>query len=69
MAAGPAARRRVAGHMQAAALRAIGYAEYAARQSAARREGRYIGIGLAHAVKGTGPNGREINTFVVYEKQ
>jgi carbon-monoxide dehydrogenase large subunit len=39
---------------QAAALRAIGYAEYAVRQSAARREGRYIGIGIANGVKGTG---------------
>ena len=39
---------------QALALRAIGYTDHAARQSAARQAGRYIGIGLAHGVKGTG---------------
>ncbi len=35
-------------------LGAIDYAGFGARQAAARREGRYIGIGFAHAVKGTG---------------
>jgi carbon-monoxide dehydrogenase large subunit len=35
-------------------LAAIDYAGFPARQAAARREGRYIGIGFAHGVKGTG---------------
>jgi carbon-monoxide dehydrogenase large subunit len=35
-------------------LEAIGYAGFAERRAQARRDGRYIGIGLAHAVKGTG---------------
>jgi aerobic carbon-monoxide dehydrogenase large subunit len=36
------------------ALRAVGYADFAARQSAARSEGRHIGLGIANGVKGTG---------------
>jgi len=39
---------------QATVLQAIGYAGFAQRKAQARSEGRYIGIGLAHAVKGTG---------------
>ncbi len=39
---------------QAIGLDAIDYAGFAARQTAARAAGRHIGIGLAHAVKGTG---------------
>ena len=35
-------------------LEAIDYASFAARQSAARAQGRHIGIGIAHGVKGTG---------------
>jgi aerobic carbon-monoxide dehydrogenase large subunit len=35
-------------------LAAIDYAGFRARQNAARRDGRYLGIGFAHAVKGTG---------------
>ncbi|MPS28242.1 MAG: xanthine dehydrogenase family protein molybdopterin-binding subunit [Alcaligenaceae bacterium] len=35
-------------------LEQIGYAGFEARRQAARREGRYIGLGFAHAVKGTG---------------
>src|SRR5436190_5299638 len=35
-------------------LDAIGWARFKARQSAARAKGRYIGIGLANFVKGTG---------------
>jgi aerobic carbon-monoxide dehydrogenase large subunit len=35
-------------------LRAAGYSDFAARQQSARNEGRYIGIGLANGVKGTG---------------
>ena len=36
------------------ALDAIGYQEFAARQSRARAEGRYLGIGVGNGVKGTG---------------
>ena len=39
---------------QAAALEAAGYADFPARQAAARAAGRYIGIGLSNGVKGTG---------------
>ncbi|HZT52642.1 MAG TPA: molybdopterin cofactor-binding domain-containing protein, partial [Stellaceae bacterium] len=39
---------------QAELLAAAGWNEFPARQAAARAEGRYLGIGLAHAVKGTG---------------
>jgi carbon-monoxide dehydrogenase large subunit len=39
---------------QAMAMEAIGWREFAARKDAARREGRYIGVGLANFVKGTG---------------
>ncbi len=39
---------------QQMALEAAGYAGFRARQDAARAEGRYLGIGLALGVKGTG---------------
>lgn len=39
---------------QGRVLAAIGHAGFAARKRDARAQGRYIGIGLAHAVKGTG---------------
>jgi carbon-monoxide dehydrogenase large subunit len=39
---------------QAMALEAIGHATFAARQAAARGEGRHIGLGLANGTKGTG---------------
>src|SRR6266851_5442577 len=39
---------------QAQVLAAAGWGDFAARQAAARREHRYIGIGLAHGIKGTG---------------
>ena len=39
---------------QAAALEAADYAGFVARQTAARKEGRYIGIGIANAVEATG---------------
>jgi carbon-monoxide dehydrogenase large subunit len=39
---------------QETALQAIDYAGFAARKAQARAQGRYIGIGLANAVKGTG---------------
>ncbi len=39
---------------QALGLERIGYAGFLARQKAARAEGRYLGIGFAHAVKPTG---------------
>ena len=39
---------------QRMALEAAQYADFAARQAAALAEGRYLGIGLAHAVKPTG---------------
>lgn len=35
-------------------LAAIDYAGFRSRQEAARRDGRFIGLGFAHAVKGTG---------------
>jgi carbon-monoxide dehydrogenase large subunit len=39
---------------QAEVLAAAGWDAFAQRQRAARAQGRYIGIGLAHALKGTG---------------
>jgi carbon-monoxide dehydrogenase large subunit len=39
---------------QAQVLAAVGWEDFARRQAAARNEGRYIGIGLAHGIKGTG---------------
>jgi aerobic carbon-monoxide dehydrogenase large subunit len=39
---------------QAAALKAAGYDGFAARQAEARKLGRYIGIGIANYVEGTG---------------
>lgn len=39
---------------QETVLRTIDYAGFAERKAAARAQGRYIGIGFAHAVKGTG---------------
>ena len=36
------------------ALRAIGYADFAARQAQARSQGRYLGIGIGNGMKGTG---------------
>jgi aerobic carbon-monoxide dehydrogenase large subunit len=39
---------------QAELLAAAGWDSFPARQRAAREAGRYLGIGLAHAVKGTG---------------
>jgi carbon-monoxide dehydrogenase large subunit len=39
---------------QAAVLAAAGWENFPARQAAARAEGRYIGIGLAHGIKGSG---------------
>lgn len=39
---------------QAASLERAGYAEFAARKAAARAQGRYIGIGMANYVEGTG---------------
>lgn len=39
---------------QAEVLAAAGWSEFPRRQAAARAEGRYIGIGLANSVKGTG---------------
>lgn len=39
---------------QAEVLAAAGWHDFPERQAKARAEGRYIGIGLAHAVKGTG---------------
>src|SRR5262249_11939582 len=35
-------------------LKAVGWDDFAARQAAARKKGRYIGLGLAHGIKGTG---------------
>ncbi|HEX3484113.1 MAG TPA: xanthine dehydrogenase family protein molybdopterin-binding subunit [Micropepsaceae bacterium] len=40
--------------VQAMVLEQIGWAGFAARQMSARREGRFIGMGLANFVKGTG---------------
>lgn len=39
---------------QETVLKAVGWDEFPARQARARTEGRYIGIGLAHGVKGSG---------------
>lgn len=39
---------------QAEVLAAVGWQDFPRRQSEARSKGRYIGIGLAHAIKGTG---------------
>src|SRR4029077_635626 len=39
---------------QAAVLRAAGWEDFSQRQAAARQSRRYIGIGLAHGIKGTG---------------
>jgi carbon-monoxide dehydrogenase large subunit len=39
---------------QAEILRAAGWADFPRRQAAARAEHRYLGIGLAHGIKGTG---------------
>src|SRR5436309_5403519 len=39
---------------QAMVLEAAQWEDFPRRQAAARREGRYIGIGLAHGIKGTG---------------
>jgi carbon-monoxide dehydrogenase large subunit len=39
---------------QAMAVEAAGWDDFPRRQAQARAEGRYIGIGLAHALKGTG---------------
>ena len=39
---------------QATAIRESGYENFAARQTAARKQGRYIGIGIANYVEGTG---------------
>jgi carbon-monoxide dehydrogenase large subunit len=39
---------------QADILRAAAWDDFPRRQAAARAEGRYIGIGLAHGIKGTG---------------
>src|SRR5262249_28835820 len=39
---------------QADALKAASWDDFPARQQAARTQGRYLGIGLAHGVKGTG---------------
>jgi carbon-monoxide dehydrogenase large subunit len=39
---------------QAELLHAAGWDDFPRRQSQAREEGRYIGIGLAHGIKGTG---------------
>jgi carbon-monoxide dehydrogenase large subunit len=39
---------------QAEALERAGYADFRARQAAARRTGRYLGVGVANYIKGTG---------------
>src|SRR5436309_14122982 len=39
---------------QAMVLEAAHWNDFPAQQAAARRDGRYIGIGLAHGIKGTG---------------
>jgi len=39
---------------QAQALKAAGWDDFARRQAAARAQRRYLGIGLAHGIKGTG---------------
>ncbi len=47
---------------QAQVLEAAGWQTFRERQNAARAEGRYIGIGLANAVKGTGRGPYESGT-------
>src|SRR5207248_751673 len=39
---------------QAQALEIAGWSDFPRRQAGARAQGRYIGIGLAHGIKGTG---------------
>ena len=39
---------------QADVLHAVGWADFPQRQAAARAQGRYIGIGIANGIKGTG---------------
>jgi carbon-monoxide dehydrogenase large subunit len=39
---------------QAQVLAAAGWSDFPQRQAAARAQGRYLGIGLAHGIKGTG---------------
>jgi aerobic carbon-monoxide dehydrogenase large subunit len=39
---------------QAEILKAMGWDDFPRRQAAARAQGRYLGVGLAHGVKGTG---------------
>ena len=39
---------------QAEILKAMGWDDFPRRQAAARAQGRYLGMGLAHGVKGTG---------------
>ena len=46
-------------------LAAIDYAGFAQRQAAAREQGRYLGIGIAHGVKGTGRGPFESGTVRV----
>jgi aerobic carbon-monoxide dehydrogenase large subunit len=46
-------------------LETIGYADFAERRAAARRSGRYIGVGIAHGVKGTGRGPFESGTVRV----
>jgi carbon-monoxide dehydrogenase large subunit len=41
-------------YCQAQALQASGWQDFPQRQAAARKQRRYIGIGLAHGIKGTG---------------
>ncbi len=41
-------------HCQAEVLKTMGWHDFPARQKQARMQGRYIGIGLSNAVKGTG---------------
>jgi carbon-monoxide dehydrogenase large subunit len=41
-------------HCQAHVLQASNWHEFPERQAAARKRGRYLGIGLAHGIKGTG---------------
>ena len=50
---------------QAKVLAAIDYAGFAARREAAREQGRAIGIGIAHGVKGTGRGPFESGTVRV----
>jgi carbon-monoxide dehydrogenase large subunit len=50
---------------QAKALEAAGYADFPARQAAARREGRLIGLGFAQGVKCTGRGPFETGTVRV----